>query len=120
MRIGLYAAIATTAFSLATVANAADLPARGRSVAAPAAVFVPTWTGWYVGLIGGYGTGPVRGNPTGILEDIGADPVRFTADGGFVGGQLGYDYQYANGMVLGAVADIAWAHLKGKTCADLS
>lgn len=119
MRLALCAAFAATAFGLAS-ANAADLPAKGRSYTAPAVVYVPTWTGWYIGLIGGYGTGPVHGTPTGVLDDLGAYPVKFTADGGFVGGQLGYDYQYANGMVLGAVADIAWANLKGDVCADIS
>jgi outer membrane immunogenic protein len=57
--------------------------------------------------------------PTGILPSIGAYPVSFTADGGFAGGQLGYNYQLANGMVLGVVGDLAWAHLKGSACTEV-
>lgn len=120
MRIGLSAALAASFFGLISTANAADLPAKSRAPVAPAAVFVPTWTGWYLGVMGGYGTGKMRGEPTGVLDTIGAYPVEFTADGGFVGAQIGYDYQYSNGAVLGLVLDAAWANLKGKTCADLS
>lgn len=120
MRIKLSAALAAGILGLISTANATDLPVKSRAPVAAAVVAAPTWTGWYFGIMGGYGTGKMRGEPTGVLQTIGAYPVEFTADGGFAGAQYGYDYQYANGTVLGLVIDAAWAHLNGKTCADLS
>jgi outer membrane immunogenic protein len=104
----------------ASVSTAADLPTKAPIYKAPAAVYAPTWTGFYAGIIGGYATGPVSANPTGVLPGIGAYPVSFTADGGFAGAQLGYNYQLANGTVLGVVGDLAWAHVTGSACTEVT
>jgi outer membrane immunogenic protein len=88
--------------------------------AAPAAIANDGWTGFYAGIIGGYGTGPAKNDPTGFLASpVGAFPTSLTIDGGFVGGQLGYDYQFNNGVVLGIVGDGAWANMKGSVCTEV-
>jgi outer membrane immunogenic protein len=112
--------VAAAVIGIVSVASAADLPVKAPIYKAPAVVYAPTWTGLYAGAIGGYATGPVHADPTGILPLIGAYPVSFTADGGFAGGQLGYNYQFANGMVLGIVGDLAWADLKGSACTEVT
>ena len=91
-------------------ASAADLAVK----APPYKTQVDGWTGAYAGIIGGYATGPSHSEPTGILVIAGAYPIDLTTKGGFVGRQLGYNYQFANGAVLGIVGDMAWANLNGR------
>jgi outer membrane immunogenic protein len=112
--------VAATTFGAMNSVVAADLSVKATPYRAPAVVPVGNWTGFYIGVIGGYATGPVHADPTGILPAIGAYPIDFTAKGGFVGGQLGYDHQLANGVVLGVVGDIAWSRVKGSACAEVT
>jgi outer membrane immunogenic protein len=113
-------AVAVATFAAANTASAADIPGRSLVTKAPAAVVADSWSGLYVGVIGGYAAAPAHSDPSGILPLIGAYPINFTTDGGFVGGQIGYDHQFTNGMVLGIVGDGAWANLKGKVCAEVT
>jgi outer membrane immunogenic protein len=113
-------AVAVATLVAVNAASAADLPARGLITKAPAAVVADNWSGFYVGVIGGYAAARAHADPTGILPAIGAYPVEFTADGGFVGGQIGYDHQFGNGVVLGIVGDGSWADLKGKACSEVT
>jgi outer membrane immunogenic protein len=101
----------------ATVASAADLPARAAPPPAPvfAAVPVFTWTGFYVGGNLGWGwrdnnnetvvlTGP--GIPAGLVGTLNFG--NNGNDGTFgAGGQVGYNYQIGS-FVFGAEADIQW------------
>ena len=66
------------------------------------------WSGVYVGLIGGVtaGDSDYAVGATGIPGTLN---VSTNASGGFIGGQLGYDWQMGN-FVIGGVADIAWAN----------
>jgi len=82
----------------ASTALAADLTYEPAPVAAPAEVF--NWTGFYVGVHGGYGWGHTQDthNPNAFGQ---------TLSGGFGGAQIGYNYQFANNVVLGAEADVA-------------
>lgn len=68
------------------------------------------WSGVYVGIIGG-GTFGKSSFTTdyGGFERYGHHP---SASGGFLGGQIGYDWQFNNKWVVGAVADIAWTSHK--------
>lgn len=91
-------ATAAVAVLAAAPASAADLP--GRSAAtAPAPVYSQaplfTWTGFYAGVNAGYGFGGYRG-PGG--NNFG------NANGGVIGGTLGYNYQAGN-IVFGAEGD---------------
>jgi len=107
----LLSTVALVAFTAG--ASAADLPAR-MPVKAPVIVeTIYTWTGPYIGIVGGGGwaesnfrsnNGAIRGNTS--------------PDGGFVGGTLGYNWQFNNSFVVGLEGDIAWAGIRGsKTCA---
>ncbi len=84
---------------IAAPASAADLP-RQMPYKAPAYVPAFNWTGAYIGLHGGYG--------------FNADGLNM--DGGFVGGQIGYNWQAPGSQwVLGIEVDSAWADMSGGT-----
>jgi len=75
-----------------------------------AAIVTSTWTGCYIGVNGGGAWGRTRtsGNwlpPGTTLEN--------DIDGGFVGGQVGCDYQIQNNWVIGAEATGDWASIRG-------
>jgi len=78
-----------------TPALAADLPARAYTKA-PAVAPLPTWTGLYVGAMGGYASENTSDT--------------FGIKGGFGGGTLGYNWQTGQ-LVLGVEADAAWANI---------
>jgi outer membrane immunogenic protein len=104
MRRVLLTTIALIA-SAATVAVAADLP---RAMPAKAPAFVPVgynWTGFYIGINGGYGWG--RSNWSGFASN--ADPR-----GGMVGGTVGYNWQAPGSpWVFGLEGDGDWADIRG-------
>jgi outer membrane immunogenic protein len=72
------------------------------------------WTGFYAGVNGGYGGG-VTSSVTAF-----ASPAPFASathtnnhTGGFIaGGQIGYNYQFANNVVLGVETDGQWSDVK--------
>jgi outer membrane immunogenic protein len=106
IRNGLLTCVAVVA--LATGALAADLPTRKGPPPAPA--YAPfSWTGFYIGVNGGYGWGSA-GNTT-LSNNLGvalAPTAGPQPAGGFGGAQAGYNWQ--TGMfVLGAEADIQGA-----------
>jgi outer membrane immunogenic protein len=89
----LYAAVATLALSAgtATAALAADVIAEQPPAPAPVVVPVFSWTGLYLGANLGYG-----------WANAGPDD-----DNGFVGGgQIGYNYEFDNHLVLGIEGDM--------------
>jgi outer membrane immunogenic protein len=95
--------VAALMAGVASGAMAADLPSH-KSPYAPAPMYVQpafTWTGFYVGINGGYGFGGIGdtnfGNPS----------------GGLVGGTVGYNYQMGQ-FVVGGEADLDWADLSAK------
>jgi outer membrane immunogenic protein len=70
------------------------------------------WSGVYVGAQAGYG---FSGNADYIYED---DPdssynYQHDVDGALAGAYLGYNYQFGNGVVLGAELDAAWTDIDG-------
>ncbi len=95
MKCILFAALATTAVGTAS-ARAADLPQR--PVYTPALVMMPMmWTGCYIGLNAGAGWGnaQITNNNTGA-------GVSGTNTGFVGGGQMGCDYEFGGGFVIGA------------------
>ncbi|MDB5595227.1 MAG: outer membrane protein Omp31 precursor [Hyphomicrobiales bacterium] len=102
----------TALVAVATTAYAADLPARAPAPY-PAPVF--TWTGFYVGVNGGYAGDKFRYPFSG---DIGGTLFAGSASlnsSGFLGGaQIGYNWQFANGIVGGVEADYAFSNVEGK------
>jgi outer membrane immunogenic protein len=87
-------------------ANAADLP-RQRAMPAKAPIYAApyNWTGFYVGINGGYGWGK---------SDISApiSSASYNTSGGLVGGTLGYNWQMGQ-AVFGLEGDIDWTNLRG-------
>jgi outer membrane immunogenic protein len=66
-----------------------------------------TWTGFYVGVHGGFAGSTI--DPLGPAPPSGAPDQNL--EGGVVGLQLGYQYQWQGGIVTGVEADISFAHL---------
>jgi outer membrane immunogenic protein len=103
---------------LATSAVAADLPRKAPPLPPVQSVQPANWTGFYVGVHGGYSWGQWDGNlhfdpGTGPLEVF--NPARRTIDGNgwLAGGQIGFNYQI-NSFVFGLEADASWTNLKGR------
>ncbi len=81
----------------ASSALAADLPTH-KAPPPPAPVYAPppfTWTGFYIGVNGGFGFSSTGPSSFGHI------------DGGLVGGTAGYNYQIGQ-FVVGAEGDFGW------------
>jgi outer membrane immunogenic protein len=103
---------------LGTAAQAADLPRKSfPSAAAPVPMF--TWTGFYVGLNGGYGFGDNKFATTGTPAFLTLAPTIVPGglkdkSKGFVGGaQAGYNLDY-NGFVVGVETDVQFSGIKSR------
>ena len=91
-------------------------PALGADMAVPPplekAAFHPVrvyeWTGFYIGVNGGYATGQSRVSFPGAL----GDSADFTLDGALVGGTVGFNLQ-AGPIVWGVEGDIGLADISG-------
>jgi outer membrane immunogenic protein len=98
------AAVAIVAL-IGTPALAADMPLKAPLPPPPAW----SWTGFYLGINGGYSLAndPFNQfvNPT-FLSSVNS---RVTPQGGLFGGQAGYNYQTGN-IVLGVEGDLQWAN----------
>jgi outer membrane immunogenic protein len=110
-RIFMAGAIALAAGSQAL---AADLPPPMAPPPRAPAAYIPAapawnWSGFYVGVNGGYGFGNSNWStlPTGPTGT-------FNVNGGLVGGTAGFNYQIGQ-LVLGLEGDFDWQGLKGST-----
>jgi len=95
-------------------ALAADLPARTYTKAPAVVAPIYNWSGFYVGLNGGGGSGHKcwdLNNALGISVPA-INEGCHNATGGLVGGQIGYRWQAAS-WVFGLEAQGDWADLKG-------
>ena len=112
----LVAAFAVAAFS----AQAADMYVPGASVKdGPMYDAVPSWSGFYAGVNGGYAWGAVSSRLNASATDITAATAQAVSsklwtDNGFGGGQLGYNLQ-RDRFVLGVEADIQGGSIAGRT-----
>ena len=114
--------------AISTPTFAADLPARKDQQAAPSPA--PMWTGFYAGLNVGGGIGTSTGvqtNGYGAYDPVSqtygmpwgfASPYRSGSatlnQGGIVGGgQVGYNYQVGQNMLIGAEADFQGTSIQG-------
>lgn len=102
MRRVLFSTIGLLALT-ATAAVAADMPRAAPTTKAPA-YFAPAynWTGFYVGINGGYGWGESNWDGFGSSTDT---------SGGLIGATAGYNWQ-TGPMVFGLEADIAWSDIR--------
>jgi outer membrane immunogenic protein len=124
-RIRLFAASFAVAGAacLTTHARAGDLPAQAQAYKAPA-IIAPSWTGFYIGINGGYGWGRTSSTITPNAAEVGNGagdpqynnlfPAGPKADG-FVGGaQIGVNKQFDR-VVAGLEADLSYADLAATT-----
>lgn len=102
-------ALAIAALAVGTVgASAADMAPRYAKAPMVAPVAVYNWTGFYIGVNGGWGWSDTdRYDAVGALV---AGP-RQSGDGGFIGGTVGYNWQGASPFVFGIEGDAAWADI---------
>lgn len=84
----------------------------------------PSWTGGYIGVVGGYGWGDSDSSSDILSDDI--IPVvlltvedSIDVEGFLLGGQLGYDFDLGNGFVLGVAGDMSWMGLDGDDCVEI-
>jgi outer membrane immunogenic protein len=102
-RYKLYCTVATAAVlaSFNGAATAADLPTKAAPLA-PAPVYAPNWTGFYIGGHIGYGWSKQTGVESGGTQFLGDNKLK----GGVAGVHGGYNYQF-NQVVLGVEADVS-------------
>jgi outer membrane immunogenic protein len=96
-------------------AQAADLPVYTK--AAPVAP--PSWSGPYMGLSAGYGTGHSDQTDPGVVIPTddgggGTEDGHYSLGGGLVGATLGYSWQQEN-WVFGLEGDYSWANIHGSS-----
>jgi outer membrane immunogenic protein len=111
----IFIGIAAVASLLTTSAFAADLAARPYTKAPVMVDPGYNWTGFYVGLNGGYSWGRASTAITGasplapIFPIPAVAPFRQNVNGGLAGGQIGYNWQFDRKWVLGLEGDIQWS-----------
>ncbi len=101
--------VAVVLLALAPAALAADLPQPSYKAPAYVAPAYASWSGFYVGINGGYGFG---------TSDWDVPAVSPDPKGAFVGGTIGYNFQTGT-WVWGLEGDIAWSWMKGDTTCGL-
>ena len=92
-------------FASLASAFAADLPPPAPAPYVPV-VTTFSWSGFYLGLNGGYGFGQSKWNSA--IGTVGG----FATDGGLAGGTVGGNYQWGQ-FVVGVEGDIDWQNLRG-------
>ena len=100
----------TMALSAGGSALAADLPTY--KAPPPMAPLSPpfSWTGFYLGLQGGYGWGELD-----WVFTAGGSTTSHWSTGGLIGGEAGYNYQFAPNWVAGLEGSAAWADITGQS-----
>jgi outer membrane immunogenic protein len=122
-------------YLLATVFLGALLPVSGAYAAdlsypvkAPPVMVVPvfSWTGFYLGANFGYGGDKFK-YPYDVSDDFGDErgfdlngDFKLTSSGFFGGGQIGYNYQFDNGWVVGVETDFQWSGIEGELSGNTS
>ncbi|WAC27545.1 TonB-dependent receptor domain-containing protein [Ancylobacter sp. SL191] len=82
----------------------------------PASARNMPWTGFYAGAQFGYGIGSITGTTT--AADGTATPVTLSESADqdlanmLAGGQIGFNYQFSNGLVLGVEGDFSWTGIQ--------
>jgi outer membrane immunogenic protein len=103
-------------------AAAADLAVKAPLYKAPPVIEIWSWSGFYVGLNGGYSWGRSR-TDIGFFNTVTGAPIAtpgsitsnsFNLNGGVFGGQAGYNWQ-SGSFVAGVETDIQWSGEKGST-----
>ena len=109
--------IAAIAALVATPVLAADMPVKAPPPPPPPAW---SWTGFYIGIDGGYGSNRSTGDavcitPLGAVFGLGCtNPTGsvMRPTGGLFGGEAGYNYQ-SGILVTGIETDLQWSRIRG-------
>jgi outer membrane immunogenic protein len=108
-RLGIIGVALASSIAFASLASAADLPAKAYTKAPPPVAPIYDWGGFYVGLdAGGASSHDCWTGGIPVPTALGCHD----ATGGLVGGQVGYRWQMTN-WVFGVEAQGDWADLKG-------
>ena len=102
MRFGVAGGLLAAALIASAPVMAADMPVK----APPAPIIAPTWTGTYIGINGGFGSG------TSNLSSAVGNSGDFKVSGGLAGITYGGNWQSGH-VVLGFESDFDWAHING-------
>ena len=102
MIVGAFALLAGEQAFAADLPPPAPMP-RAPAVYVPAPIPVYNWTGFYIG--GNLGVGWQQGN---LGDTLGNTFGTDNSIRGLGGGQVGVDYEFANGVVVGAEAMFDW------------
>jgi outer membrane immunogenic protein len=108
---------AVSAAALTQAAFAADIPTKAPIYKAPVSAPAYNWTGFYVGVNGGYSQNQINAMGSGFSPGgVGAAPTsqNFNGSGGFGGGQLGFNYQWQS-LVLGTEVDAQLSSIAGNS-----
>lgn len=92
-----------------SAAVAADLPSvKAAPYIPPPPVF--TWDGWHIGIIGGYGGGPVSSETIFYTPAVnGIVNYSVGTSGWLVGYEAGYNWQFSNNIVVGYESEFSYA-----------
>ncbi|MBS7540287.1 outer membrane protein [Ancylobacter lacus] len=116
--------LASAAFGLllpVATASAADMAYPVKAAPAPVIVPVFTWTGFYLGANAGYGGGDFDYPYSAYAGPFDASGSIDTNASGFLGGgQIGYNFQLDNNVVVGVEADIMWSGIDGEVSGNTS
>src|SRR6516165_8916991 len=104
---------ATCAVASVQLASAADLSSRVAPL--PVMPVVYNWTGFYVGGNGGYGWSNVSTTVYALNTGVFEASDSSNRNGGFGGGQIGYNFLPFPHLLFGVEGDFDWASLTGNT-----
>jgi outer membrane immunogenic protein len=105
---------AATAIALTQMASAADLPRKAPAYAPPPPPALHNWTGFYIGGHLGAARSKLK---TGALVSEAGEPDEITTDnnnGYIAGGQLGFNWQFGQWLVLGLEGDLGYLGLENR------
>jgi outer membrane immunogenic protein len=111
----LLTTVALSVLGLMHPSFAADLPIYRKAPAAAAPEY--DWSGFYVGVAGGYGFGNHDlNNANGPATTFGPATANYSSQGGLGGGEIGYNWQSGH-IVLGVETDFFGAAINGNDSA---
>ena len=120
--------LAAAALSLSSVASASDLPSK-KAAKAPAPIAqsqVQNWTGFYAGVHAGYSwlnsnSAYDINSPGGYYpSDMSQFDINLKPSGFIGGGQIGFNYQLDNNVVVGVEGKVSYLDLKDTKADELS
>ncbi len=101
---------------VAGAAFAADLPStKGEPVYAPPPPPVFSWTGFYIGVNGGYGGNNINYHDYDPYDEGYSGYEKITSSGFVAGGTVGFNYQFpTSNFVLGFEGDFDWSNIRAQ------